>query len=66
MVIACSAISAIGQEKPAAADADIQAGEILEGRLKDLGELRGSVVLVSFRATWCTPCTTDSGPWEKC
>jgi peroxiredoxin len=58
MVIACSAISAIGQEKPAARTPTFKL-EDLEGRLKDLGELRGSVVLVSFGATWCTPCTTE-------
>jgi thiol-disulfide isomerase/thioredoxin len=31
----------------------------LDGRLNDLGELRGTVVLISFGATWCAPCTTE-------
>jgi thiol-disulfide isomerase/thioredoxin len=31
----------------------------LDGRMSDLGEMRGSVVLISFGATWCTPCTTE-------
>ncbi len=31
----------------------------LDGKLNDLAELRGSVVLISFGATWCTPCTAE-------
>jgi peroxiredoxin len=31
----------------------------LDGRLSDLGELRGNVVLISFGATWCSPCTAE-------
>lgn len=31
----------------------------LDGKVYDLAELRGNVVLVSFGATWCTPCTTE-------
>jgi peroxiredoxin len=31
----------------------------LDGRVYDMNDLRGSVVLVSFGATWCTPCTTE-------
>ena len=31
----------------------------LDGKVYDLADLRGSVVLVSFGATWCQPCTTE-------
>jgi peroxiredoxin len=31
----------------------------LDGRVYDMNDLHGSVVLVSFGATWCGPCTTE-------
>ena len=31
----------------------------LDGKVYDLAEQRGSVILVSFGATWCAPCTTE-------
>lgn len=31
----------------------------LDGKVYDLTEQRGNVVLVSFGATWCVPCTTE-------
>ena len=37
----------------------------LEGRMNDLAELRGNVVLVSFGATWCAPCTTELRALEQ-
>jgi peroxiredoxin len=33
--------------------------ESLDGSVTDLTEMKGTVVLVSFGATWCTPCTTE-------
>ena len=37
----------------------------LDGRMIDLGEMRGSVVLISFGATWCTPCSTELRALEE-
>jgi len=37
----------------------------LDGKILDLAELRGSVVLVSFGATWCPPCGTELRALEE-
>src|ERR1044071_6242215 len=37
----------------------------LDGKVYDLAELRGTVVLVSFGATWCAPCTTELRALEE-
>jgi len=37
----------------------------LDGRVYDMKELKGSVVLVSFGATWCVPCSTELRALEE-
>ena len=37
----------------------------LDGRVYDLKGLGGNVVLVSFGATWCQPCTTELRALEE-
>jgi thiol-disulfide isomerase/thioredoxin len=37
----------------------------IDGRTYDLAEMRGNVVLVSFGATWCSPCTAELRALEE-
>jgi len=49
---------AAAQLKPPPAEPQMKL-QGLDGKVYDLADLRGSVVLVSFGATWCAPCTTE-------
>ena len=54
-----------GAANPAGAAADTPAGDGfrlkgLDGKFYDTSEMRGDVLVVSFGATWCVPCT-----WEQ-
>jgi len=57
--VLCLAAGAAAQQAPEPpADAGFKLKGI-DGKTYDSGELRGEVLVVSFGATWCVPCT-----WE--
>jgi peroxiredoxin len=65
LTITCAALFALvaarpaaNQVKPPERDPTFKLQD-LDGGVRDLGDLRGNVVLVSFGATWCAPCTTE-------
>ncbi len=37
----------------------------VDGQIYDLANLRGNVVLISFGATWCVPCSTELHALEE-
>ena len=49
---------AFGQAKTPPADPSMKL-QGLDGKIVDLAEERGNILLVSFGATWCAPCTTE-------
>jgi peroxiredoxin len=56
LFLGCAAVLGQGKTPPADPALKLQG---LDGKIVDLGAERGSVVLVSFGATWCVPCTTE-------
>lgn len=62
-VLLFAATGARAQEKSATTPASSADGfrlKGLDGKLYDTSEMRGDVLVVSFGATWCVPCT-----WEQ-
>jgi len=51
-------VIAVGQAKTPPAEPTFKL-QGLDGKIVDLSDERGNVVLVSFGATWCAPCTTE-------
>jgi thiol-disulfide isomerase/thioredoxin len=39
--------------------------QAIDGQTYDVAEMRGNVVLVSFGATWCTPCSAELRALEE-
>src|SRR6266404_4906050 len=64
MFLMALATAASAQLKPPPADPQLKL-QGLDGKVYDLADLRGSVVLVSFGATWCAPCTTELRALEE-
>lgn len=62
LTISFAAVCAQAQQKDSTAPANEGGGfrlKGLDGKFYDTSEMRGDVLVVSFGATWCVPCT-----WE--
>ncbi len=53
-----TSIGVMGQVQPLPANPSLKFQGV-DGKVYDLAAQRGNVVLLSFGATWCAPCTTE-------
>jgi peroxiredoxin len=58
LLLFAASVFAAGQGKTPPSDPTFKL-QGLDGKIVDLNEERGNVVLVSFGATWCAPCTIE-------
>jgi thiol-disulfide isomerase/thioredoxin len=68
LTLACFSRQASAQRKEPAPNAPKEVGfrlKGLDGKLYDTSEMRGQVLVVSFGATWCTPCIWESVAIEE-
>src|SRR5260221_5601273 len=64
VILSAALLPVSSQVKPPPASPDMKL-QGLDGRVYDLKGLGGTVVLVSFGATWCQPCTTELRALEQ-
>lgn len=64
VILGLGVLSARGQVQSAANVPSMKL-QGLDGRVYDMADLRGNVVLVSFGATWCAPCSTELRALEE-
>lgn len=57
-LILLTSVATIGQGQPIPVNPSLKFQGV-DGKVYDLAAQRGNVVLVSFGATWCAPCTTE-------
>ncbi len=58
LFVTATAIGAVAQTPSVPANPSLKFQGV-DGKVYDLAEQRGNVVLLSFGATWCAPCTTE-------
>lgn len=65
VALVCAAHRVTFGQEPTAGSAPKLKLQGLDGRVYDLADQRGNVVLVSFGATWCAPCSTELRALEE-